>query len=140
MLNKMQAMRSPSRGVLVPQQASLPLAHVAAYGAPSTGRQQRAEPMRLLGGCSAGWGIPRARLALGRRARQLGPRHPAGALGAGGCGGGGAGRNHRALLTLNAQHSGMVRAGEGVVLAPHAPRSAPGSYPNLDASRRTQFQ
>ena len=66
MLDKMQAMRSPSRGVLVPPQASLPLAHVAAYGAPAAGRQQRAEPVRFLGGCSAGWGIPRTRLALGR--------------------------------------------------------------------------
>lgn len=66
-----------------PRPAPLPLAHVAAHGAPAAGRQQRAEPVRLLGGRGAGRGAPRARLALGRRARQLGPRHPAGAHGGG---------------------------------------------------------
>lgn len=66
-----------------PRPAPLPLAHVAAHGAPAAGRQQRAEPVRLLGDRGAGRGAPRARLALGRRARQLGPRHPAGAHGGG---------------------------------------------------------
>lgn len=65
----------------VPGCAPLPLAHVAAHGAPAAGRQQRAEPVRLLRRRGAGRGTPRARLALGRRARQLGPRHPAGAHG-----------------------------------------------------------
>lgn len=141
MLDKMRAMRSPSRaaaGSWSPQ-ASLPLAHVAAHGAPAAGRQQRAEPMRLLRGCSAGLGVPRTRLALGRRARQFGPRHPAGALGAVAVAVAAPGAT-TPLLTLNAQHSGMVQGGEGVSLDPRAPRSVPGSCPNLDASRRTQFQ
>ena len=75
-------MQSPSRRRPAPP--PLPLAHVAAYGAPAAGRQQRAEPVRLLGCRGAGRGAPRARLALGRRARQLGPRHPAEAHGGGG--------------------------------------------------------
>lgn len=82
-------MQSPSRRRPAPP--PLPLAHVAAHGAPAAGWQQRAEPMRLLGGRGAGRGAPRARLALGRRARQLGPRHPAGAHGRGGGSGGGGG-------------------------------------------------
>ena len=83
--------QSPSRRRPAPP--PLPLAHVAAHGAPAAGRQQRAEPVRLLGGRGAGRGAPGARLALGRRARQLGPRHPAGARGGGG--GGRRGRSGR---------------------------------------------
>lgn len=72
----------------------LPLAHVAAHGAPAAGRQQRAEPVRLLGSRGAGRGAPWAPFALGRRARQLRPRHPAGAHG----GGGGERRGRRRAL------------------------------------------
>lgn len=139
--------QSPSRRRPAPP--PLPLAHVAAHGAPAAGRQQRAEPVRLLGGRGAGWGAPRARLALGRRARQLGPRHPAGAHGGGGGGGGGrrgrSGRYHlrapprapRAAAAVERPRGGWDAGGQSGSLPPRPggaqarppahPRSAEGA-------------